>query len=326
MRCPASAPVAAPPVSVRRCVRGKIIDFAASPGQQCYQSHLCGADCPSGAATDLHNHDAYPAQALGRRQSTAVDRSETSLKEAKSGISGAGPSTGAMLRSRSRTWSPREHAAWVTATGRARAGARGDRCPGRPGQARRAARPPPPPILHRRPAGDQLHHQGPAHPRPDRDRADSASASPSPSESRSSPSALAARNAAPGGPWSRPPAPERQPGLRHARAPPSLSVEGLGAALNDASSARDTRSRRRTWHWILLGLCVLGARPAHSASAGQPGDAIASPPPANPTTSVGSEITRCSGCATMEIAAVERRFRCDSGTVGRYTCMCYPFS
>jgi len=172
MRCPASAPVAAPPVSVRRCVRGKIIDFAASPGQQCYQSHLCGADCPSGAATDLHNHDAYPAQALGRRQSTAVDRSETSLKEAKSGISGAGPSTGAMLRSRSRTWSPREHAAWVTATGRARAGARGDRCPGRPGQARRAARPPPPPILHRRPAGDQLHHQGPAHPRPDRDRAD----------------------------------------------------------------------------------------------------------------------------------------------------------
>jgi hypothetical protein len=50
--------------------------------------------------------------------------SETSLKEAKSAISGAGPSTGAMLRSQSPALIAQEHAAWVTATGLARAVAR----------------------------------------------------------------------------------------------------------------------------------------------------------------------------------------------------------
>ena len=50
--------------------------------------------------------------------------SETTLKEAKSAISGAGPSTGAMLRSRSPALVDQEHAAWVIATELARATAR----------------------------------------------------------------------------------------------------------------------------------------------------------------------------------------------------------
>ena len=50
--------------------------------------------------------------------------SETCLKEAKSAISGAGPSTGPMLRSASPALIPQEHAAWVTAVELARAAAR----------------------------------------------------------------------------------------------------------------------------------------------------------------------------------------------------------
>ena len=50
--------------------------------------------------------------------------SETCLKEAKSAISGAGPSTGPMLRSASPALVRQEHAAWVTAVELARAAAR----------------------------------------------------------------------------------------------------------------------------------------------------------------------------------------------------------
>ena len=45
------------------------------------------------------------------------------MKEAKSAISGAGPSTGPMLRSASPALIAQEHAAWVTATELARAAA-----------------------------------------------------------------------------------------------------------------------------------------------------------------------------------------------------------
>jgi len=68
--------------------------------------------------------------------------SETTLKEAKSAISGAGPSTGAMLRSGSPALVAQEHAAWVIATELARATARSaaeDAVPG--GKGRRAGQP-----------------------------------------------------------------------------------------------------------------------------------------------------------------------------------------
>jgi hypothetical protein len=74
--------------------------------------------------SDLHDHDAYPAGVLAAAYHWRWIGSETSLKEAKSAISGAGPSTGAMLRSQSPALIAQEHAAWVTATGLARATAR----------------------------------------------------------------------------------------------------------------------------------------------------------------------------------------------------------
>jgi len=53
-----------------------------------------------------------------------MDRVGTCLREGKSAISGAGPSTGPMLRSASPALIHQEHAAWVTAVELARAVAR----------------------------------------------------------------------------------------------------------------------------------------------------------------------------------------------------------
>ena len=72
----------------------------------------------------LHDHQAYPAQALAGAYHWRWIGSETCLKEAKSAISGAGPSTGPMLRSCSPALVAQEHAAWVTAVELARAIAR----------------------------------------------------------------------------------------------------------------------------------------------------------------------------------------------------------
>ena len=91
-----------------------------------YTVSVPGRDAPelSCLISDLHDHDAYPAGVLAAAYHWRWIGSETSLKEAKSAISGAGPSTGAMLRSRSPALIAEEHAAWVTATGLARAAAR----------------------------------------------------------------------------------------------------------------------------------------------------------------------------------------------------------
>jgi hypothetical protein len=66
--------------------------------------------------TDLHDHITYPARTLAAAYHWRWIGSETCLKEAKSTISGAGPSTGAMLRSASPDLVAQEHAAWTTAT------------------------------------------------------------------------------------------------------------------------------------------------------------------------------------------------------------------
>jgi hypothetical protein len=92
--------------------------------------------------TDLHDHQAYPAPMLAAAYHWRWAGSETTLKEAKSAISGAGPSTGAMLRSGSPALVAQEHAAWVIATELARATARAaaaDAVPG--GKGRRAGQP-----------------------------------------------------------------------------------------------------------------------------------------------------------------------------------------
>ena len=91
-----------------------------------YTVSVAGRDAPElfCLITDLHDHVAYPAETLARAYHWRWIGSETCLKEAKSAISGAGPSTGPMLRSCSPALVAQEHAAWVTAVELARAVAR----------------------------------------------------------------------------------------------------------------------------------------------------------------------------------------------------------
>ncbi len=91
-----------------------------------YTVTVAGRDAPElfCLITDLHDHAAYPARLLARAYHWRWIGSETCLKEAKSAISGAGPSTGPMLRSCSPALVAQEHAAWVIAVELARATAR----------------------------------------------------------------------------------------------------------------------------------------------------------------------------------------------------------
>ena len=91
-----------------------------------YAVTVAGRDTPElfCLITDLHDLDAYPARVLAQAYHWRWIGSETCLKEAKSAISGAGPSTGPMLRSASPALVRQEHAAWVIAVELARATAR----------------------------------------------------------------------------------------------------------------------------------------------------------------------------------------------------------
>ncbi len=90
-----------------------------------YHVTVAGRDTPElfCLITDLHDHDAYPAAVLAHAYHWRWIGSETLLKEAKSAITGAGPSTGPVLRSQSPALVAQEHAAWVTAVELARAAA-----------------------------------------------------------------------------------------------------------------------------------------------------------------------------------------------------------
>ena len=91
-----------------------------------YTVTVAGTDAPELFAliTDLADHHAYPAEVLAGAYHWRWIGSETCLKESKSAISGAGPSTGPMLRSGSPALVAQEHAAWVTAAELVRATAR----------------------------------------------------------------------------------------------------------------------------------------------------------------------------------------------------------
>ena len=91
-----------------------------------YTVTVAGRDTPElfCLITDLHDHDAYPARVLAQAYHWRWIGSETCLKEAKSAITGAGPSTGPMLRSASPALVRQEHAAWVIAVELVRAVAR----------------------------------------------------------------------------------------------------------------------------------------------------------------------------------------------------------
>jgi len=66
--------------------------------------------------TDLLDHDEHPAHLLAEAYRWRWDGSETALREAKSTIAGAGPGTGAILRSHTPDLLAQEHAAWIVAT------------------------------------------------------------------------------------------------------------------------------------------------------------------------------------------------------------------
>ena len=109
-----------------------------------YTVAVAGRDAPElfCLITELHDHAAYPAGVLAAAYHWRWIGSETSLKEAKSAISGAGPSTGPMLRSQSPALIAQEHAAWVTATELARATARAAAAVAAPsGKGKRAGQP-----------------------------------------------------------------------------------------------------------------------------------------------------------------------------------------
>jgi hypothetical protein len=66
--------------------------------------------------TDLLDHETHPAKQLAEAYRWRWDGSETALREAKSTIAGAGPGTGAILRSHTPDLIAQEHAAWMVAT------------------------------------------------------------------------------------------------------------------------------------------------------------------------------------------------------------------
>ena len=66
--------------------------------------------------TDLLDEDTHPAGLLAAAYRWRWDGSETALREAKSTIAGAGPGTGAILRSHTPDLIAQEHAAWIVAT------------------------------------------------------------------------------------------------------------------------------------------------------------------------------------------------------------------
>jgi hypothetical protein len=91
-----------------------------------YDVHVDGQDVPEMfcLVTDLHDWERYPAGVLAAAYRWRWDGSETALREAKSAIRGAGPSTGPIFRSRCPDMIAQEHAAWVTAAELVRATAR----------------------------------------------------------------------------------------------------------------------------------------------------------------------------------------------------------
>ncbi len=171
---------------------------------------VAGCDAPElfCLITDLHDHAAYPARLLARAYHWRWIGPGTCLKEAKSAITGAGPSTGPMLRSASPALVRQEHAAWVTAREISFTAAR--RAVGRAGPPPRPGRPAPAPRPQDQgPAGLPGRKAAPGHPhRASRDQR-------LPAPRRLTP-------VTPADPWNRPPPPARQSGALHC---PPLSVK-----------------------------------------------------------------------------------------------------
>jgi len=91
-----------------------------------YDVQVEGQDVPETFCliTDLEDWEQYPAPVLAASYRRRWDGSETALRESKSAIRGAGPSTGPIFRSGTPDMIAAEHAAWISATELVRAAAR----------------------------------------------------------------------------------------------------------------------------------------------------------------------------------------------------------
>ena len=89
-------------------VRVRVIEYFADVEGQEVPEMFC-------LATDLMDHEEYPAPELAALYKWRWDGSETALREAKAPLRGAGPGTGPMLRSGSPDLVRQELAAWAAA-------------------------------------------------------------------------------------------------------------------------------------------------------------------------------------------------------------------
>jgi len=117
------------------CMKVRVIEYQVDVDGQDTGEMFC-------LISDLLDHVIYPAAQLAAAYAWRWTGSETSLKEAKSAITGAGPSTGPIFRSQAPELIAAEHAAWICGTELIRALARSaarQAAPARKG--RRAGRP-----------------------------------------------------------------------------------------------------------------------------------------------------------------------------------------
>ena len=105
------------PPGGRWCLKVRVIEYLVDVEGQDTGEMFC-------LITDLHDYVAYPASQLAAAYAWRWPGSETSLKEAKSAITGAGPSAGPIFRSASPALISQEHAAWICGTELCRALAR----------------------------------------------------------------------------------------------------------------------------------------------------------------------------------------------------------
>ncbi|MFZ0191651.1 MAG: hypothetical protein WAL72_32430 [Streptosporangiaceae bacterium] len=105
------------PPGARWCLKVRVIEYQVEVDGQEVPEMFC-------LVTDLHDHVAYPAAQLAAAYAWRWPGSETALKEAKSAITGAGPSAGPIFRSGSPALITQEHAAWICGTELIRALAR----------------------------------------------------------------------------------------------------------------------------------------------------------------------------------------------------------
>src|SRR5258708_6651077 len=105
------------PAGGRWCLKVRVIEYLVDVEGQETGEMFC-------LITDLYDYVAYPASQLAGAYAWRWPGSETALKEAKSAITGAGPSAGPIFRSKSPALVTAEHAAWICGTELTRALAR----------------------------------------------------------------------------------------------------------------------------------------------------------------------------------------------------------